>query len=95
MHVSFHRVIAKAHSIYSAGNLIAEEDGETEVIMGHFCWFANIKKYNCFHKIEITGKAASANINSAEGFTKMFQTISEEGGYLPKQMYTVAETELF
>jgi hypothetical protein len=63
--------------------------------MAHFCWFANFKKCNCFHKIEIAGKAASANINSAEGFTKMFQRISEEGEYFPKQIYNVAETGLF
>jgi hypothetical protein len=30
MHVSMHSVIAKVHSIYSAGNLVAEEGGETE-----------------------------------------------------------------
>jgi hypothetical protein len=70
-----HRVIAKVHSIYSAVNLVAEEGGETEEFMAHFCWFANFKKCNCFHKIEIAGKAASANINSAEAFTRMFRKI--------------------
>jgi hypothetical protein len=52
-----HRVIAKVHDIYSAGNLVAE-DGEAEEFMAYFCWFANFKKCNCFHKIEIAGKAA-------------------------------------
>ena len=90
-----HRVIAKVRGIYSAGNLVAEEGGETEEFVARFCWFANFKKCNCFHKIEIAGNAAPANINSAEGFTKMFQLIYEEGGYFPKQMYNVAETGLF
>jgi len=95
MHVSVHSVIAKVLSIYSAGNLVAEEGGETEEFMAHLCWFANFKKCNCFHKIEIGGKTASANINSAEGFIKIFQKISVEGGYFPKQIYNVAETGLF
>ena len=95
MHVSMHRVIARVHSIYSAGKLVAEEGGETEECMAHFCWFANVEKCNCFYKIKIAGKAASVNMNSAEGFTKMFQKISEEGGYFPKQIYGVAETWLF
>ena len=63
--------------------------------MEHFCWFANFKKCNCFHKIEIAGKAAAYSVNSAEGFTKMFEKIAEEGGYFPKQMFKVAETGLF
>jgi len=85
-----HRVIAKVQ-----GNSVAEEGGETEEFMAHFCWFANFKKCNYFHKIEIAGKAAFASINPAEGFTKMFQKVSEEGGYFPKQIYNVAETGLF
>jgi hypothetical protein len=76
-----HRVTAKVHGIYSASNLVAEEGGETEEFVAHFCWFVNFKKCNCFHKIRIAGKDASANINSAEGFTKMFQKIYEEGGF--------------
>jgi hypothetical protein len=66
-----------------------------EEFMAHFCWFTNFKKCNCFHKIEIAGKAASASISSEEGFIEMFQKISEEGGYFPRQIYNVAETGLF
>jgi hypothetical protein len=47
------------------------------------------------HKTEIAGKAASANANSAEGITKMFEKIAEEGGYFSKQICNVAESELF
>lgn len=47
------------------------------------------------HKIAFKAKAASANITAAEGYLADLKALIHEGGYIPKHVFNVDETELF
>jgi hypothetical protein len=57
-------------------------------------WCANFKKHHNFHNHKITGEVCAAKYHAAESFPQMPQGITEEHGYLPKQIFTVDEMGL-
>ena len=57
--------------------------------------FHRFKARTNVHSINVSSEAADANIPAAREFPEMLQEINDEGIYLPKQVFNVAETGLY
>jgi hypothetical protein len=83
---------AKAHSIYED---LSEADDNVKLFNACAGWCSKfMKRYN-FHNIKMSERAASADNVAAETFAQELQHIIEEGGYSPKQIFSINETALF
>lgn len=58
-------------------------------------WFTKFKVRDRMHYINITSKAASADVEAADTFCEHLQRIIEESGCRAKQGFNVDETGLF
>jgi hypothetical protein len=53
------------------------------------------KNQYALHKVKLSGESASADIEAAKVYPATLANIIEDGGYLPEQVFSSDETELF
>lgn len=92
IHVDDKWLRAKAFTLYQ--DLKPEhKNGDSKTFLASRGWLNSFRKR--LKDIQTTGKMASANMEAAKKFCEEFKKITEEGNYLPEQVFNVSETGLF
>lgn len=94
MPLSLSIIQAKALNIFET---LQARSGEvsTETFTASNGWFQRFSRRFNLHNRSVSGEAASADVEAAEKFVDQFDTIIEQGGYCPEQIFNVDETGLF
>uniref|UniRef100_K7FCS9 HTH CENPB-type domain-containing protein n=1 Tax=Pelodiscus sinensis TaxID=13735 RepID=K7FCS9_PELSI len=84
----------EAKALYDAVKLELNETDAKPFTASHG-WFDCFKKSSNLYNVKITGEADAADIEAAESFPAIFETIIKEGGYLSQQVFNLNETGLY
>ncbi|XP_007441153.2 tigger transposable element-derived protein 1-like [Python bivittatus] len=92
--VSLLLIQAKARSIFTT---LKERAGEecTETFTASRGWFMRFQQRFHYQKTHTSGEAASVDEEAAKRFLDELDDIIAEGNYLPEQIFSVDETELY
>ena len=85
----------KAKSLYEDLRKKHGEESEGTSFNASHGWLHWFKTRVNLHDVKVSGEVASADMVAAQEFPEMLREITDEGTYLPEQVFNVDETGLY
>ena len=87
----------KAKTLYA--DVVALQTGQKDGMNRSFCasngWFQGFKKRFNLKHVSFMGESASTDDEAARNYVSEFETLVTKGGYDPRQVFNVDETEFY